>query len=102
MFWFQVLCSAAFQGIVVNGGKQILSADSGGLLKIWDIAANECVTTVEAHDEKIWTMQVVGDESRFVTGRYSFDCVHVRVTIVFHPTFLVKISLFAELDRFLA
>lgn len=53
---------------MVNAGKQIISADSGGLLKIWDIAAIECIATIEAHDEKIWALLASNDESVFVTG----------------------------------
>lgn len=55
--------------MIVNNGKQVVSADSGGLLKIWDLSSKECVTTMEAHDEKIWTMIANDDESQFVTGK---------------------------------
>ncbi|VDK59368.1 unnamed protein product [Gongylonema pulchrum] len=38
------------------------------MLKIWDIAASECISTVEAHDDKIWALQASNNESRFVTA----------------------------------
>lgn len=63
----------------MNSGKQIISADSGGLLKIWDIAANECITTVEAHDEKIWALQIANDESRLATGILLIILAHFHV-----------------------
>lgn len=58
------------KAVFVNNSKQLISADSGGLLKIWSISAKECISTVEAHDDKIWAMLAYDDESRFVTGFY--------------------------------
>lgn len=54
--------------IFVSHGKQIISADSGGLLKIWDLNTKECIKTTEAHYDKIWALVASEDESKFVTG----------------------------------
>uniref|UniRef100_A0A2K6L386 Transducin beta like 3 n=1 Tax=Rhinopithecus bieti TaxID=61621 RepID=A0A2K6L386_RHIBE len=35
-------------------GTQLLSSGSDGLLKLWTIKNNECVRTLDAHEDKVW------------------------------------------------
>ncbi|VDM45040.1 unnamed protein product [Toxocara canis] len=60
--------SSSTQAVFVNNDKQLISADSGGLLKIWTVSAKECLSTVEAHDDKVWAMLAYSDETKFVTA----------------------------------
>lgn len=59
------------QVLAINSGKQLLSSDSGGLMKIWDVAEKECIKTIEAHDDKIWALLTSKDENQFITGFFS-------------------------------
>uniref|UniRef100_A0A2K6NRR7 Transducin beta like 3 n=1 Tax=Rhinopithecus roxellana TaxID=61622 RepID=A0A2K6NRR7_RHIRO len=38
----------------VSRGTQLLSSGSDGLLKLWTIKNNECVRTLDAHEDKVW------------------------------------------------
>lgn len=40
----------------MNNDNLLLSTDSGGLLKIWDLDDGICEKTVEAHEDKIWSI----------------------------------------------
>jgi U3 small nucleolar RNA-associated protein 13 len=52
----------------LNHGTQIISAASDGLIKLWNIATNECVSTFDEHDDKIWAFCMNKDEKKFVSG----------------------------------
>lgn len=41
---------------------QFISSASDGNLKIWNLKANECVSTFDAHDGKVWALEVSNDE----------------------------------------
>ncbi|MFH4975908.1 hypothetical protein AB6A40_002617 [Gnathostoma spinigerum] len=60
--------SAVLKAIFVNNSTQLLTGDSGGLLKVWNIKMKECEATFEAHDDKIWALLANKDESRFITA----------------------------------
>jgi U3 small nucleolar RNA-associated protein 13 len=49
---------------------QILSSDSGGLLKLWNVKSSECIKTLEAYDSDatVWALAVNSREDRVVTG----------------------------------
>uniref|UniRef100_A0A2I3HXX0 Transducin beta like 3 n=1 Tax=Nomascus leucogenys TaxID=61853 RepID=A0A2I3HXX0_NOMLE len=38
----------------VSRGTQLLSSGSDGLVKLWTIKNNECVRTLDAHEDKVW------------------------------------------------
>ena len=57
-------------------GMQLVSVGSDGLIKLWTIKANECLATIDAHEDKAWALAVKRDESEITTG--SADSV-VRV-----------------------
>ena len=42
-----------FQVIFTSDGKQLVSADGAGLVKLWAIADKTCVKTYEAHGAKV-------------------------------------------------
>ena len=44
--WVQVL--------FVAGGKQIMSADSSGILRLWSLDNGECEMSLEAHEDKVF------------------------------------------------
>ena len=37
---------------------QLLSSGSDGLIKLWTIRTNECESTIDAHDDKIWALDL--------------------------------------------
>lgn len=41
----------------------MLSTDSSGLLKMWTVKTGVCEKTVECHEDKIWTLQVINPSS---------------------------------------
>jgi WD40 repeat protein len=38
----------------LSRGTQLLSAGSDGLVKLWSIRSEECVTTLDAHEDKVY------------------------------------------------
>ena len=41
----------------INASEKIISVDSGGIIKIWDVKKHFCHKTVEAHSDKIWSIR---------------------------------------------
>jgi U3 small nucleolar RNA-associated protein 13 len=41
-------------------GLQIASSSVDGVVKIWNLKKQVCVSTIEMHDEKIWALDVRG------------------------------------------
>lgn len=52
----------------LTAGMQLISSGSDGLVKLWTIKTNECVTTLDNHEDKIWGLTVRGDEKMVVSG----------------------------------
>ena len=46
----------------INAGLQVISASVDGNVKIWNLKKQQCVTTVQMHDEKIWGIDVSSDK----------------------------------------
>ena len=42
----------------VSRGTQLVSAGSDGLLKLWAVRGSECVCTIDAHEDKVWALDV--------------------------------------------
>ena len=40
------------------GSCQLISSGSDGLLKLWTIKNNECESTIDAHDDKVWALDI--------------------------------------------
>ncbi|KAG8688034.1 U3 small nucleolar RNA-associated protein 13, partial [Ceratobasidium sp. 423] len=49
-------------------GTQIVSAGSDGLVKLWTIRTEECVATLDAHEDKVWALAMSADERTIVSG----------------------------------
>ena len=52
----------------INHGTQLVSSASDGLIKLWNIKTNECVSTFDEHSDKIWALSVTKNEERFISG----------------------------------
>ena len=50
----------------INAGSQLLSSSVDGNLKVWNLKKGTCVNTIQAHEEKLWALDVRGDH--LVTG----------------------------------
>lgn len=46
----------------IDQGMQFISTSSDGNLKIWNIKTNDCVSTFNAHEGKVWAFDVSIDE----------------------------------------
>ncbi|KAI1883949.1 hypothetical protein AGOR_G00221340 [Albula goreensis] len=54
--------------IFVSRGSQLLSSGSDGLVKLWTIKTNECVKTLDAHQDKVWGLHASRKDQLAVTG----------------------------------
>lgn len=41
---------------------------SDGLMKLWVIKSNTCVSTMDEHEDKVWSVTVNKEEDHIVTG----------------------------------
>ena len=41
---------------------------SDGLIKLWTIKSNECVKTLNEHEDKIWALAISKTEEKFISG----------------------------------
>ncbi|MGH0116990.1 UNVERIFIED_CONTAM: hypothetical protein FKN15_024935 [Acipenser sinensis] len=73
--------------IFVSRGTQLLTSGSDGLLKLWTIKTNECVKTVDAHEDKIWGLHGNKKDDLVVTGSAD-SCItlwKVSAALLEHP-----------------
>ncbi|KAH9004299.1 U3 small nucleolar RNA-associated protein [Lactarius hatsudake] len=47
---------------------QVVSASADGLVKVWDSRTEECVATLDGHDDKVWALTVSRDNKTIVSG----------------------------------
>ncbi|KAI9445056.1 U3 small nucleolar RNA-associated protein [Lactarius indigo] len=47
---------------------QVVSASADGLVKVWDSRTEECVATLDGHDDKVWALTVSRDSKTIVSG----------------------------------
>jgi len=53
----------------ITGGTQILSAGADGLVKLWSLRSDECVSTFDEHEGKVWAMASGGEgDALLITG----------------------------------
>ena len=45
--------TAVLRATFVTAGMQVASVSADGLLKLWTIKTSECVTTIDAHAERV-------------------------------------------------
>ena len=50
------------------GGQQLASSASDGLVKVWNVKDEECVATLDNHEDKIWSLTINDDASLMVSG----------------------------------
>ena len=58
---FQGHSASAMRVRFLSGGLQLMSCDAEGLMRLWNIRSNECVFTLDAHDDKIWALDLEDD-----------------------------------------
>ena len=46
----------------------MVSSGADGLVKLWTVRTSECEATLDAHEDKVWAMDVSKDGSEFITG----------------------------------
>jgi U3 small nucleolar RNA-associated protein 13 len=51
-----------------NHGTQLVSSGSDGLLKLWTIKTGECIETLDAHTDKVWSLSVGKDDVYIASG----------------------------------
>jgi len=52
----------------LSEGQQLVSSGSDGLVKIWSVRTEECVTTMDNHEDKVWALAVSNNEKTIVSG----------------------------------
>ena len=60
--------NSVLQVSFLNHGTLLASSGSDGLIKIWAIKTQECISTLDQHTDKVWAMAVKKDESMMVSG----------------------------------
>ena len=60
-------CVATLQGhqeqlakvLWINAGLQLLTAGLDGVVKLWNLKKQQCVTTFQMHSDKVWTVDAI-------------------------------------------
>lgn len=65
---FQDHSAGTFRVRFLSGGLQLMTCDGEGIIRLTDIRSNECVFSIDAHDDKIWGLDVSSDGKMLVTG----------------------------------
>lgn len=47
---------------------QLVTSSSDGLVKLWNIKDEECVKTLDNHEDKVWALAVSSDEKTIVSA----------------------------------
>lgn len=47
---------------------QLLSSGADGLVKLWTIRTNECVSTFDEHEDRVWALTTDEEDKYMVTG----------------------------------
>ncbi|VDB84254.1 unnamed protein product [Peniophora sp. CBMAI 1063] len=51
-----------------NKGGRIASAGADGLVKLWDARGEECLSTLDGHEDKVWALASTRDGGQLVSG----------------------------------
>ena len=62
----------------VSRGLQLLSSGSDGLIKLWAVKTSECSLTLDAHEDKVWALDVLESHNGVELISGSADSVMVR------------------------
>lgn len=52
----------------LSHGQQLVTSASDGLVKLWNIKEEECVKTLDNHEDKIWALAHSSDESTLLSA----------------------------------
>lgn len=52
----------------LRGGLQLISSGADGLIKLWTIRSSQCESTMDAHSDKVWAMDVSLRGETLVSG----------------------------------
>ena len=56
---------------------------SDGLVKLWTIKTNECVKTLDAHQDKVWGLHTSSKDCLMVTGSADSNIIVWKVSVSF-------------------
>lgn len=56
---------------------------SDGLVKLWTIKTNECVKTLDAHQDKVWGLHGSRKDDKMVTGSADSNITLWMVSVIF-------------------
>ena len=74
----------------------LFSSGSDGLVKLWTIKTNECVKTLDAHQDKVWGLHASRKDDKMVTASadstitiwtVSWQKTHLFITLSFSLDF---------------
>ena len=52
----------------LSNDLQLLTSSSDGLMKLWATKNEECLATMDNHEDKVWALAINSDERLVVTG----------------------------------
>ncbi|MCJ1350436.1 MAG: U3 small nucleolar RNA-associated protein 13 [Icmadophila ericetorum] len=52
----------------VKRSAQVVSAGGDGLVKVWDVNADECVATLDNHTDRVWSLAIHPENNTVVSG----------------------------------
>lgn len=84
---FHQLCFFLFVHVRSGSQSQLLSlhcvlSGSDGLVKLWTIKTNECVKTLDAHQDKVWGLHGSRRDDKMVTGSADSNITVWEVSVV--------------------
>lgn len=59
-----------------------VSSGSDGLVKLWTIKTNECIKTLDAHQDKVWGLHGSRGDDKMVTGSADSNIAVWEVNVV--------------------
>ncbi|KZV74065.1 WD40 repeat-like protein, partial [Peniophora sp. CONT] len=60
--------SSGAEGPAQIKGNRIASAGADGLVKLWDARGEECLSTLDGHEDKVWALASTRDGGQLVSG----------------------------------
>ena len=53
----------------LSNGMQLMSSATDGLVKLWNIRTTDCVQTMDNHDAKVWSIDMIRKHEATETNR---------------------------------
>ena len=78
----QLICAIVFAYVKsrFSHDRTIDFSGSDGLIKLWTIKSNECVKTLDEHEDKLWAVAVSKTEEKFISGGADSTLIEWKVT----------------------